>query len=180
LKFTQATRREPTRTSQGDDSPVKPQIHNATWPLHMLPATVDWRGTQADSVIKDQAMCGSCWAFSSVAPMETAYYREYGARWPKPFKIDFFTVHLPLCLPFVRGSRNRGTCTSSQVVAVVANGRNVMWNGFVCFVMLDGICGCLCIGRCNESHDALRSCPCFAIQFVSKEEKQSAASAVTT
>ena len=53
--------------------------YEPTWPLHMLPAAVDWRGTGADSVMKDQAMCGSCWSFAAVSPIETAYYRHFGA-----------------------------------------------------------------------------------------------------
>lgn len=48
----------------------------------MLPGTVDWRGTEADSTIKDQAMCGSCWSFATVSPIETAYYAQYGATRP--------------------------------------------------------------------------------------------------
>ena len=28
---------------------------------HLLPSTVDYRGTPADSPVKDQAACGSCW-----------------------------------------------------------------------------------------------------------------------
>lgn len=54
------------------------RTHEVTWPLHMLPPTVDWRGSGADSVVKDQAMCGSCWAFAAIAPMETAYYQHFG------------------------------------------------------------------------------------------------------
>lgn len=54
------------------------KLHDSKLPMHMLPSTVDWRGSGADTPIKDQAMCGSCWAFAAVAPMETAYFRQYG------------------------------------------------------------------------------------------------------
>ncbi|CAL8460756.1 g287 [Coccomyxa elongata] len=54
------------------------KLHRPTVAKHLLPSYVDWRGTPADSPVKDQAACGSCWAFGSVASMETAYYRETG------------------------------------------------------------------------------------------------------
>ncbi len=40
------------------------RVHVPTVPAHMLPSTVDWRGTLADSPPKDQGMCGSCWVRS--------------------------------------------------------------------------------------------------------------------
>lgn len=46
--------------------------------LPPLPSTVDWRGAPADSPVKDQAMCGSCWAFGSVGALEAAHYRATG------------------------------------------------------------------------------------------------------
>ncbi|MEW5318355.1 MAG: hypothetical protein WDW38_009581 [Sanguina aurantia] len=39
-----------------------------------LPASVDWRGTGADGGVKDQASCGSCWAFSAVGAMQAAHW----------------------------------------------------------------------------------------------------------
>ncbi|EIE25566.1 cysteine proteinase [Coccomyxa subellipsoidea C-169] len=59
-----------------DNARVK--LHKPTLAKHLLPSTVDWRGTPADSPVKDQAACGSCWAFGSVASVEAAYYRETG------------------------------------------------------------------------------------------------------
>ena len=39
----------------------QPKLHKPQVPEHMLPSTLDWRGTGADSPVKDQASCGSCW-----------------------------------------------------------------------------------------------------------------------
>jgi len=36
-------------------------MHKPQVPKHMLPTTLDWRGSGADSPVKDQASCGSCW-----------------------------------------------------------------------------------------------------------------------
>lgn len=44
-----------------------------------LPASVDWRGTGADGPgVKDQASCGSCWAFSAVGVMQAAWWKATG------------------------------------------------------------------------------------------------------
>ena len=37
------------------------RLHTPALNKTMLPSTVDWRGTPADSPVKDQAACGSCW-----------------------------------------------------------------------------------------------------------------------
>ena len=41
--------------------------------LEALPE-VDWRTSDAVGPIKDQARCGSCWAFGTVANIESQYY----------------------------------------------------------------------------------------------------------
>lgn len=53
-------------------------LHEPSVPFTSLPATVDWRGSPADSPVKDQAMCGSCWAFGTVGSLEAAVFRETG------------------------------------------------------------------------------------------------------
>ena len=53
-------------------------FHEPSVSFASLPATVDWRGSPADSPVKDQAMCGSCFAFGSVGSLEAAVFRETG------------------------------------------------------------------------------------------------------
>jgi len=55
-------------------------VHQAVVPAHMLPSGVDWRGTPNDSPVKNQAACGSCWAFGAVGALESAYYRITGSQ----------------------------------------------------------------------------------------------------
>jgi len=42
------------------------------------PASIDWRDKGACNPIKDQAQCGSCWAFSAVQAQESAYQINNG------------------------------------------------------------------------------------------------------
>ncbi len=49
---------------------VKPLKVNA-------PDAFDWRDQGAVNHIKDQSMCGSCWAFASCANLEGQYYLKY-------------------------------------------------------------------------------------------------------
>ncbi|KAK9815144.1 hypothetical protein WJX73_008694 [Symbiochloris irregularis] len=47
-------------------------------PVGRVPGAVDWRGTPADTSVKDQAVCGSCWAFSTTGTMQGAYFLATG------------------------------------------------------------------------------------------------------
>ncbi|CAL5090223.1 unnamed protein product [Urochloa decumbens] len=42
------------------------------------PASVDWRASGAVTPVKDQGRCGSCWAFSTVAVVESIYQIRTG------------------------------------------------------------------------------------------------------
>ncbi|CAK0742229.1 hypothetical protein CVIRNUC_001381 [Coccomyxa viridis] len=52
--------------------------HRRLAPEGRLPTAVDWRGTGADNVVKDQATCGSCWAFGTTATLQSAYWMATG------------------------------------------------------------------------------------------------------
>lgn len=43
-----------------------------------LPKQLDWRATLADPGVKDQASCGSCWAFATTGALEGSWYVSTG------------------------------------------------------------------------------------------------------
>jgi len=46
-------------------------------PSATIPASVDWRTTNVVSPVKDQGVCGSCWAFSSSEAIEGQYAMKH-------------------------------------------------------------------------------------------------------
>lgn len=56
-----------------------------------LPSRVDWRESNVVSPVKDQGGCGSCWAFSSVAVLESHVAKATGFL----FELSVQQVHLP-------------------------------------------------------------------------------------
>ncbi|GIM14939.1 hypothetical protein Vretimale_17792, partial [Volvox reticuliferus] len=52
----------------------------ATLTRNQLPDAVDWRGSGADPGIKDQGMCGSCYAFAATGAMDGRWFVATGQR----------------------------------------------------------------------------------------------------
>lgn len=54
-------------------------VHGAPTDVSTLPTSVDWTSKGAVTAVKDQGSCGSCWSFSAVGSLESAYYLKYGS-----------------------------------------------------------------------------------------------------
>ncbi|XP_015791309.1 cathepsin L1 [Tetranychus urticae] len=54
-----------------------PLIHNVNKTVR-VPSSVDWRTKGIVAEVKDQASCGSCWAFSAIASLESANAQKTG------------------------------------------------------------------------------------------------------
>lgn len=51
---------------------------DSTEDIEELPVSLDWRSKGVVNVIKDQQQCGSCWAFSAIGAIESAYAIKTG------------------------------------------------------------------------------------------------------
>ena len=57
------------------------QQHVALAHAGSVPSEVNWANTGAGKEVTDQAVCGSCWAFSTAAALQGAVYMKTGAVW---------------------------------------------------------------------------------------------------
>jgi hypothetical protein len=62
-------------TSEGT---LKPQNFNKLKTMPTVPLSIDWRTKGAVNQARDQADCGSCWAFAAVSALESQYAIRYG------------------------------------------------------------------------------------------------------
>jgi len=73
------------------------QEHKVRQNLEALPTFVDWREQGAVSPVKDQGICGSCWAFSSTEAIEGQHFLKKTAGTPKVDMLEFSEQNLMDC-----------------------------------------------------------------------------------
>lgn len=72
-----------------------------------LPSDVDWRRAGIVTPVKDQGMCGSCWAFASTAALESHIAQETG------LLFSLSVQELVSCSPNTRECGGQGGCLGS-------------------------------------------------------------------
>eukprot|EP00296_Roombia_truncata_P007933 JP446392.1.p2 GENE.JP446392.1~~JP446392.1.p2 ORF type:complete len:367 (-),score=183.63 JP446392.1:44-1144(-) len=83
-------------------------FRNASMDISSLPESVDWRTKGAVTAVKDQGMCGSCWAFSAAASIESHYAVATGVL-PEPFS----TQQITSCTPNPEHCGGDGGCSGA-------------------------------------------------------------------
>jgi len=113
-KFSAMTATE-KKAFHGRSKRVKTDLKNAqplpadfvVKPVSDLPATVDWRTAGAVSTVKDQGLCGSCWAFASTAVIESYVALSTG------LMFDLSVQQMAMCAPNPDHCGGIGQCEGS-------------------------------------------------------------------
>ena len=80
--------------------------------LEDLPAEVDWRKQGVITSVRDQGMCGSCWAFAAASTM--ASYAKIGNM--SHDLVELSPQHLVSCAPNTLHCGGTGGCMGSQLL----------------------------------------------------------------
>jgi len=118
-KFTDLTKEEFAKTYASGRLPMRTMSSNKynrdlkerkeAIRVEDLPASVDWRDKGAITEVRDQGMCGSCWAFASAATM-SAYAKINN---PDRDLVTLSTQHLVSCSPNPLHCGGQGGCSGS-------------------------------------------------------------------
>lgn len=76
-------------------------------PFDVNSTSVDWRTIGVVRKVKDQALCGSCWAFTTIANSESAYAIKTGKLY------DFSEQHLVDCNTLTNNGCDGGWMTTA-------------------------------------------------------------------
>lgn len=95
----------PSDDSSSDDDALPFTIEHD---MSMLPPSVDWRF--AATPVKDQGMCGSCWAFAAIEALETHLFLTTNQFW------TLSVQELVSCAPNPKRCGGDGGCTGATAV----------------------------------------------------------------
>lgn len=81
-QYTALTRRQFRAATKGFSKGARPQLKAASTASHQavgdLPTSIDWRTKGVVTPVKNQGMCGGCWAFSATETLESHIAIETG------------------------------------------------------------------------------------------------------
>lgn len=102
-----STNTRTTRRKLDQEDPILDDLLQIE-PVQDLPKVVDWRF--AATPVKDQGQCGSCWAFASIAALESHLYLNDGLLY------SLSVQELVSCAPNVKQCGGQGGCTGATSV----------------------------------------------------------------